>query len=114
MQKVSGLSSLIDFYVYDNRKKYLWSQYVKVAENIAAAVNNVHDSGHIIGDLNPNNFMLDVNTGRVMLVDTDSYHIKSKLFLLSFRVKLLMKIMHGICLTKAQTILLLQLLFSGF
>lgn len=78
MQKVSGLSSLIDFYVYDNRKKYLWSQYVKVAENIAAAVNNVHDSGHIIGDLNPNNFMLDVNTGRVMLVDTDSYHIKSK------------------------------------
>lgn len=78
MQKVSGLSSLIDFYVYDNRKIYSWSQYVKVAGNIAAAVNNVHDSGHIIGDLNPNNFMLDVNSGRVMLVDTDSYHIRSK------------------------------------
>lgn len=78
MQKVLGLSSLIDFYVYDNRKNYSWSQYVKVAGNIAAAVNNVHDSGHIIGDLNPNNFMLDVNTGRVMLVDTDSYHIRSK------------------------------------
>lgn len=78
MQKVSGLSSLIDFYVYDNRKNYSWSQYVKVAGNIAAAVNNVHDSGHIIGDLNPNNFMLDVNSGRVMLVDTDSYHIRSK------------------------------------
>lgn len=78
MEKVSGLSSLIDFYVYDNRKNYSWSQYVKVARNIAAAVNNVHDCGHIIGDLNPNNFMLDVNTGRVMLVDTDSYHIRNK------------------------------------
>ncbi len=54
MQKVSGLSSLIDFYVYDNRKNYSWSQYVKVAGNVAAAVNNVHDNGHMIGDLNPN------------------------------------------------------------
>ncbi|MBR1739104.1 MAG: hypothetical protein IJ737_02335 [Ruminococcus sp.] len=78
MRKFSGLTSLIDFYVYDNRQDRGWSEYIKVAGNVAAAVNNIHECGHIIGDLNPNNIVLDTASGTVTLVDADSYQIRSR------------------------------------
>lgn len=78
MKKVTALQSMIDFYVYDNRGKYPWQLFVQVARNLCAAVNNVHEIGHVIGDLNPNNVMVEPSNGMITLVDTDSYHIRSK------------------------------------
>ena len=75
MDKVSGIGNLVDFFVYENRKNYTWQQYVIAAINIAAAVNNIHDAGIVIGDLKPDNIIIDPKSGRVKLVDTDSYQI---------------------------------------
>ncbi|MBR1739681.1 MAG: hypothetical protein IJ737_05240 [Ruminococcus sp.] len=78
MKRVSGFSSLVDFYVYDNRGSYSWSKYVLVAANVAAAINNVHECGQTVGDLNPGNLILDPQSGKIMIVDADSFNIRSK------------------------------------
>ena len=78
MRSMTGYIGLIDFYVYDNRSKYTWAQYVTVAMNIAAVVSSLHELGHVVGDLNPNNILVDTKSCKVAFVDTDSYHIKSK------------------------------------
>lgn len=78
MRNMSGYIGLIDFYVYDNRKKYTWAQYVTVAMNIAAVVSSLHELGHVVGDLNPNNILVDTKSCKVAFVDTDSYHIRGK------------------------------------
>lgn len=49
---------------------------VLLAQNLCVAVLSVHEAGQVCGDLNPNNIMVDPKTGRLMLVDTDSYHIR--------------------------------------
>lgn len=78
MRNMSGYIGLIDFYVFDNRSKYTWAQFVTVAMNIAAVVSSLHELGHVVGDLNSNNILVDVNTCKVAFVDTDSYHIRSR------------------------------------
>lgn len=57
--------------------KYSWRTAVTVAYNLATAVKIVHDSGAVIGDMNPNNIMID-NNGLITLIDTDSFTIKNK------------------------------------
>lgn len=57
--------------------KYTWKTAVTVAYNLATAVKIVHDSGAVIGDMNPNNIMID-NNGLITLIDTDSFTIKNK------------------------------------
>lgn len=78
MKKITGLGNLVEFFVYENRNTHSWKQYVVTAANVAAAVNNIHDSGIIIGDLKPDNIILDPRSGRIMLVDTDSYQIRGE------------------------------------
>lgn len=46
-----------------------------VAKNLAAAVKQIHAGGHIIGDLNESNVLVD-RRGIVTLVDTDSFQIR--------------------------------------
>lgn len=53
-------------------------QKIIIAENLCCAVNSVHNAGQICGDLNPQNIEINVQTARITLVDTDSYHIKDK------------------------------------
>lgn len=78
MQKVKGVP-LRDIVVYDKRKGVPWSFYVLVAANIATAVQSLHEAGHVVGDLNPNNVLVDTGTGVVRLIDTDSFHIIDRL-----------------------------------
>ena len=78
MDKLSGIGNLVDFFVYENRKNYTWKQYVVAAINIAAAVNNIHDAQLVIGDLKPDNIIIDPKNGMVRLVDTDSYQVISE------------------------------------
>ncbi len=75
MPKISGKEKLRNIYVYDKRKGKPWSLYIAIAKNLAAAVHNVHEIHQVIGDLNPENILVNPNDGMVTLVDTDSYHI---------------------------------------
>ena len=75
MPKVVGKEKLRNIYVYDKRKGNPWTLYIAIAKNLSSAVYNVHEIGQVIGDLNPENILVDPRTGLVTLVDTDSYHI---------------------------------------
>ena len=76
MNKVTGIGNLVDFFVYENRSQHSWKQYIITAANVAAAVNNIHESGIVIGDLKPDNIIIDSNTGKIRIVDTDSYQLR--------------------------------------
>lgn len=75
MPAISGKEKLRNIYVYDKRESKPWSLFIVIAKNLAAAVHNVHGIHQVIGDLNPENILVDPNNGMVTLVDTDSYHI---------------------------------------
>lgn len=75
MPKINGKEKLRNIYVYDKRKGKPWSLYIAIAKNLSAAVHNVHEIHQVIGDLNPENILVNPNDGMVTLVDTDSYHI---------------------------------------
>ena len=51
---------------------------ILIAQNLCAAVQSVHHAGQVCGDLNPSNILLHPSSGKLMLVDTDSYHIVSE------------------------------------
>jgi serine/threonine protein kinase len=74
MPKVTDKEKLRNIYVYGNREGP-WTLYIHIAKNLAAAVHAVHEIGQTIGDLNPENILVHSETGRVTLVDTDSFHI---------------------------------------
>ena len=75
MPKINGKEKLRNIYVYDNRKGKPWSLLIAIAKNLSAAVHNVHEIHQVVGDLNPENILVNPNDGMVTLVDTDSYHI---------------------------------------
>jgi DNA-binding helix-hairpin-helix protein with protein kinase domain len=52
-----------------------WSWLVHIAMNAAAAVQTVHDTGTVIGDLNQGGFFVS-DDGTVRLVDCDSFQIR--------------------------------------
>jgi len=56
---------------------YTWRTAVVIAYNLTVAVKMVHDTGAVIGDLNPNNIMLD-KSGCITLIDTDSFNITNQ------------------------------------
>ena len=65
-------------YEYGSSAKYpalRWGNKIRIAMNLCAVLNAVHEAGHVCGDLNPKNISVDPDTGRVTFVDTDSYHI---------------------------------------
>ena len=70
----SGVKNLNEIYEPSRRKGIPWQYYIHVAKNLCLAVRALHECGHAIGDLNPNNIVVDKD-GLVTLVDTDSYHI---------------------------------------
>ena len=81
MKKAESGESLNILYEYGPFSKFpglSLSSKITVAANICSALNNVHGAGHVCGDLNPNNISINVRTGRVTFLDTDSYHIIDK------------------------------------
>jgi len=66
-------------YEYGSAAKYPempWENRVIIAENLCAVLHAVHMAGHVCGDFNPKNISVKPQTGFVVLLDTDSYHIK--------------------------------------
>lgn len=47
----------------------------EIAARLARLVAGVHRAGHCIGDLKPQNILINTNSGRVALIDTDSFQI---------------------------------------
>ena len=71
MRKVSGgipLNVLFSDESYDLLKR------ITVAKNLCVAINNIHNAGLVIGDLNTYNVLV-LETGMLKIVDTDSFHI---------------------------------------
>ena len=65
-------------YEYGSTAKYSnmpWTHKIIIARNICIVLDAVHSAGHVVGDFNPRNICVDPNTGRVVFIDTDSYHI---------------------------------------
>ncbi len=75
MSRLKSIKKLNEVYSYDKRAGRPWTIYIAIAKNLAAAIDSVHHSGHVCGDLNPNNICVNPANGLVTLVDTDSYHI---------------------------------------
>jgi len=76
-------SSLPLFYYYNPARRrrlglpHAWPRFAhRTAQNLAAAVELVHENGHIIGDLNESNVLV-TQTAMVTLVDTDSFQIRA-------------------------------------
>lgn len=80
MPKIQNRKSLQEIYIYGNRIN-TFEFYVKIALNLCATVNNIHNINQIIGDLNPKNILVN-NNAKVIMIDTDSYQIinPSKLY----------------------------------
>lgn len=56
---------------------YTWKTAVLIAYNLTLAVKVIHNTNAVVGDMNPNNIMLD-EKGHVTLIDTDSFNITNK------------------------------------
>lgn len=56
---------------------YTWKTAILIAYNLALAVKVIHNTNAVVGDMNPNNIMID-GMGHVTLIDTDSFNITNK------------------------------------
>lgn len=78
MKKFDFNEDLNFIYEYGSAAKYAdmpWGNKVRIAKNLCAVLHAVHEAGHIVGDFNPKNVSVNPNTGYVIFLDTDAYHI---------------------------------------
>jgi len=59
----------------DKYKDMPLGKKITIAKNLCAVVNNLHETGNVVGDMNPNNILVMPSTGLVRLIDCDSFHI---------------------------------------
>jgi len=78
MPKMSINEDLNVIYEYGASAKYPhmpWDNRLLIAQNLCAVLDSVHAVGHTVGDFNPKNISVNPQTGHIMFLDTDSYHI---------------------------------------
>jgi serine/threonine protein kinase len=78
MPRLENKRKLNEIYLHESRKGVPWKLYIAIAKNLSVAIDSVHQTGHICGDLNPNNIFVNPDNGIITLIDTDSYHIKDR------------------------------------
>ena len=79
MPKMKTHEALNVIYEFGSSAKYPempWENRLIIAENLCAVLNSVHAVGHVCGDFNPKNISVNPNTGEIVFLDTDSYHIQ--------------------------------------
>lgn len=80
MPRVRGTGNLygaVDDYAHDSffgPGNYTWKTAIKIAKQLAFVTGKLHEAGIVIGDFNPQNYLLD-RDGLVSFVDIDSYTI---------------------------------------
>lgn len=72
MPKASGKNLAISA-VGNNNKNYDRRNLINWCQKIAKKIEYLHKNNIIIGDLNPNNILLDLNNESIFFVDVDSY-----------------------------------------
>ena len=78
MPKIDIDAELGDIYVYPSsnpKMKISYKSKLIIAMNICSVIKEVHDAGYVFGDFNPRNIGINIRTGKVAFLDTDSYHI---------------------------------------
>ena len=79
MPKVYGTKAIHQIYSPGERKKFFpnygWKNLITIALNISIAFENIHNKGHVIGDVNQGNICVDPKSGKVILIDCDSFQI---------------------------------------
>ena len=79
MPKLKIDAELGELYKYPPKKiKLTNEQKLVVAINICRVISEVHKAGYVFGDFNPCNIGVNLTTGNVAFLDTDSYHIYDK------------------------------------
>ncbi len=75
MPRLSINAELNDIYGYPPRTNITYKQKLIIAQNICVVISEIHNAGYVLGDLNPINIGINMLTGAVAFLDTDSYHI---------------------------------------
>ena len=75
MPKLNITHELNEVYVYPPKTGITYKQKLILAQNICVVIHEVHKAGYIFGDFNPRNIGVNLSTGAVAFLDTDSYHI---------------------------------------
>ncbi len=78
MPKLDISTELSSIYVYPPTKgksQLAYHYKIVIAQNICTVISAVHAAGYIFGDFNPHNIGINLTTGHVAFLDTDSYHI---------------------------------------
>ena len=75
MPKLDITHELNEGYVYPPRTGITYKQKLILAQNICVVIHEVHKAGYVFGDFKPRNIGVNLNTGAVAFLDTDSYHI---------------------------------------
>ncbi|MEM7533417.1 MAG: hypothetical protein AAF639_14640 [Chloroflexota bacterium] len=80
MPKINDSSPIFNYYNPSKRSSaypgFNWRYLHRTARNLAAVVASVHQSRHVIGDINESNVLVN-NSALVSLVDTDSFQIEA-------------------------------------
>jgi serine/threonine protein kinase len=79
MPKLNINAELGEIYKYPSSLPISAHQKVNIAKNICVVISEVHQAGYVFGDFNPRNIGLDVNTGLVSFLDTDTYHVVDRI-----------------------------------
>lgn len=78
MEKLQGYRPLYDLYIPKLRLKEFpdadWRFLIHTAMNTARAFAVIHESGHVVGDVNHGNLLV-CNKGTVKFIDTDSFQV---------------------------------------
>ena len=77
MPKLTIDANLGEIYVYPPKGAAVMPYNYKliIAMNICSVISAVHQAGYIFGAFNPKNIGVNLKTGAVAFMDTDSYHI---------------------------------------
>ena len=77
MPKLTIDADLGEIYAYPPKGAAVMPYNYKliIAMNICSVIYAVHQAGYIFGDFNPKNIGINLKTGAVAFMDTDSYHI---------------------------------------
>ena len=85
MPKLKITDELGEIYKYPPMLPISAHNKVNVAQNICVVISEVHKAGYVFGDFNPRNIGLDINTGLVSFLDTDSYHVVDSAYSKTYR-----------------------------
>lgn len=72
-------TTLAQIYHPESRRKtaptFSWKSLLSIAANIAALLDTLHTANYVVGDLNESNILVNIQTGKVQLIDCDSIQV---------------------------------------